>query len=223
MITHEVTQAMVPMEDGRQFPVRRIFCIGKNYADHVVEMGDDPRKVPPVFFTKPADAACTDQIIPFPPATENLHYEGELVVALGAGGTDLSERDARAAIFGYACGCDLTRRDLQAAAKDAGAPWDLAKALDNGAMLGLIRPHTGLLREGSLTLSVNGTERQSANLNAMIWSVPEIIAKLSGFFALKPGDLIFTGTPSGVGPLQRGDYVAVEIADLPPLRFSLAP
>ncbi|MEM9810339.1 MAG: fumarylacetoacetate hydrolase family protein [Pseudomonadota bacterium] len=221
MFTVEPTQ--LPTSEGRLFPVRRIFCIGKNYADHVVEMGGDPKKTPPVFFTKPADAASTAAKIDFPLATDDLHYEGELVVALKGGGTHLAEAEVADLIFGYACGCDLTRRDLQMIAKENRAPWDLAKALDQGAMIGTIAERPGqVMREGAIQLSLNEVVKQNANLRDMVWSIPEIIAKLSTYFELKAGDLVFTGTPSGVSSLARGDRVCVAIADLPPLRFSLA-
>lgn len=216
-----VHQPSVPTTEGERFPVRRIFCIGKNYADHAEEMGSDPATVPPVFFTKPADAACVAREIPFPLATENLHYEAELVVALDRGGTAFSEGEAIRAIYGYAAGCDLTRRDLQAAAKEQGGPWDLAKALDNGAMLAPITPRRGLLDGGRITLMLNNEIRQSADIGDMIWSVPEILMRLSRYFELRPGDLVFTGTPAGVGPLQPEDRVEVTVADLPPLRFTL--
>lgn len=219
----DVSQPTVATTDGDPFPVRRIFCIGKNYADHTREMGGDPRTSLPVFFTKPADAASNDGTIPFPQATDNLHYEGELVAALKGGGKNISASDAGKLIYGYACGCDLTRRDLQLEAKEKGNPWDLAKALDNGAMMGPITPRTAVMGEGPIKLSVNGEERQSADLDDMIWSVAEIIAKLSTYFELKAGDLVFTGTPAGVGKLLPGDKVEVAIADLAPLRFSLAP
>ncbi|MEM0930176.1 MAG: fumarylacetoacetate hydrolase family protein [Pseudomonadota bacterium] len=219
----DVSAPTLPTTDGDAFPVRRIFCIGKNYADHVAEMGGDPKATEPVFFTKPADAASAASSIPFPLATENLHYEGELVVALKAGGQQLDEADCAALIYGYACGCDLTRRDLQALAKERAAPWDLAKALDNGAMIGPIEPREGqVLDQGPVKLSVNGEVRQDGDLAQMVWSIPEMIAKLSTYFELKAGDLIFTGTPSGVGALHRGDEVEVVIADLPPLRFGLS-
>lgn len=216
-----VSQPSVPTADGQRFPIRRIFCIGKNYADHTKEMGGDPKTTPPVFFTKPADAATSMREIPYPLATDDLHYEGELVVALKDGGTALSEKEAIAAIYGYACGCDLTRRDLQKEAKERCAPWDLAKALDNGAVLGRLQQASGLLDQGPISLSVNGETRQSSDLSEMIWSTPEIIMKLSRYFHLCPGDLIFTGTPAGVGALEPEDRVEVAIADLPPLRFSL--
>lgn len=210
---------------GGEFPVRRIFCIGKNYADHVKEMGGDPKSDLPVFFTKPADAITpTGSVIPYPQATANLNYEGELVVALKAGGRDIKTREESASlIFGQACGCDLTRRDLQAAAKKAGGPWDTAKGFDNSAPVGLIARiedfPPDLFENARLVLKVNGDERQNAPLASMIWSVPEIILALSRLFELKAGDLIFTGTPEGVGSLNRGDNVEVSIGLLPSLDF----
>lgn len=212
---------------GGEFPVRRIFCIGKNYADHVREMGGDPKSDPPVFFTKPADAIVgTGTVIPYPQSTANFHYEGELVVALKAGGRGIETREEAAAlIFGQACGCDLTRRDLQAAAKKAGAPWDAAKGFDNSAPVGLIARiedfPPGLFDDARLVLKVNGVEKQNASLASMIWTVPEIIMALSRLFELKAGDLIFTGTPEGVGPLAREDRIEVAIGPLPPLEFSI--
>lgn len=222
-------QAAVAVSGGGRFPVRRIFCIGRNYADHVREMGADPKSSPPVFFTKPADAAAASgATIPYPPGTEDLHFEGELVVALKGGGRGLPDvRSAEALILGFAAGCDLTRRDLQAAAKKAGAPWDSAKAFDHSAPIGAIervgeKPLRNL--EGAaLTLSVNGALRQNSPLSAMIWSVPEVLIALSRLFELRPGDLIFTGTPEGVGPLVVGDRVEVAIGALPKLQFSMGP
>ncbi|MBD0426429.1 fumarylacetoacetate hydrolase family protein [Aquisalinus flavus] len=205
-------QPAVPVTGGGLFPVRRIFCVGKNYADHQAEMGD-AKGTPPVFFTKPADAVCSGGDIPFPLATQDLHYEAELVVALGQGG----------AVYGYAAGCDLTRRDLQAAAKKTGAPWDTAKALDNGAVIGPITPleACGDLREAAIRLSVNGERRQDGRLSQMIWPVTEIIDNLSAYFELQAGDLIYTGTPSGVGAIARGDRVTVSIDVLEPVSFTL--
>lgn len=211
---------------GGRFPVRRIFCIGRNYADHVREMGGDPKSDPPVFFTKPADAIVeTGSVIPYAQATSNLHYEGELVIALKAGGRNLKDRDqAGALIFGQAAGCDLTRRDLQAAAKKAGAPWDTAKAFDNSAAVGMIARiedfPPDLFDGARIRLSVNGAVRQDARLD-FIWTVPEIIMALSHLFELKAGDLIFTGTPEGVGPLNPGDRVEVTVGPLPALEFSI--
>ena len=213
---------------GGLFPVRRIFCIGKNYADHVKEMGGEPKSDPPVFFTKPADAVvASGAVIPYPPGTENLHFEGELVVALSAGAKNLSSREeAGALIYGNAAGCDLTRRDLQAAAKDKGGPWDTAKAFDRSAPIGAIAPVSDLPPDrfdgARLTTRVNGAVRQDAPLTDMIWSVPELLIALSRFFELKAGDLIFTGTPAGVGPLGPGDKVEIEIGALPPLVFDIA-
>jgi fumarylpyruvate hydrolase len=222
-------QAFVAVKGGGRFPVRRIFCIGKNYADHVKEMGGDPKLNPPVFFTKPADAVVgSGSTIPYAQATEHLHYEGELVVALKEGGRNISSPEAASRlVFGYAAGCDLTRRDLQAAAKSAGAPWDTAKAFDDSAPIGEIVPADRFLESqiegGRISLLVNGTERQSSDLAAMIWPVPEVILALSRLFELQPGDLIFTGTPEGVGPLNPGDKVEVRVSGVPPLTFSIGP
>ncbi len=215
--------SVVPVTTGRYFPVRRIFCVGKNYADHVKEMGGDLKDTPPVFFTKPADAIHLGGDIPFPLATENLHYEAELVVALKSGGENITVNDAAQHIYGYAAGCDLTRRDLQAQAKAKGAPWDSAKALDDGAVIGHIEPvpTSHLMTEGALSLKVNGDERQSTDLKNMIWSIPEIISNLSTLFELKAGDLIYTGTPEGVGQIVPGDVCRVEIASLPTVEFKL--
>lgn len=220
-------QAFVAVKGGGRFPVRRIFCIGKNYADHVKEMGGDPKLNPPVFFTKPADAVvASGSKIPYAQATEHLHYEGELVVALKDGGRNIPSPEAASRlIFGYAAGCDLTRRDLQAAAKKGGAPWDTAKAFDNSAPIGEIVPadqlSPGEIEGGRISLSVNGAERQSSDLAAMIWPVPEVIMALSRLFELRPGDLIFTGTPEGVGPLMPGDAIEVRVSGVPALGFSI--
>jgi fumarylpyruvate hydrolase len=194
------------------YPVRRIFCVGRNYADHVTEMGGDPKDTPPVFFTKPADAiAVSGAAIPYPPQTKNLHFEVELVVALKSGGADISEDAALEHVFGCAVGNDLTRRDLQSLAKKDGAPWDMAKGFDNSAIISPIKvmlpPVTGRIQ-----LSVNGTMRQDADLSQLIWSVPEIIATLSTYVKLCAGDLIYTGTPAGVGAILPGDQVRGEIA-----------
>ncbi|MEO1242280.1 MAG: fumarylacetoacetate hydrolase family protein [Pseudomonadota bacterium] len=217
-------QPAVAVRDGGLFPVRRIFCVGKNYADHVKEMGGDAKSDPPVFFTKPADAIVeSGSSIPFPLATDNLHYEGELVVALKSGGVHIAREDAQKHIFGYAAGCDLTRRDHQAAAKKKGTPWDTAKGFDDSAPIGEIIParEAGSLPEGSLVTRVNGDVRQKAPLSSMIWSIGEIIAALSMQFELKAGDLIYTGTPKGVGPLLPNDKVAIEVGSLPPLTFTI--
>lgn len=193
---------------GARFPVRRIFCIGRNYADHAKEMGATVDRGYPVFFCKPADAVVADQSkIPYPQATSELHHEVEMIVALRSGGMDIGIDKALACVFGYGVGLDLTRRDLQAAAKAKGMPWDTAKAFDHSAPVSSIHraDDVGHPQRAALTLQVNGQVRQNSDIAQMIWSVPEIIAELSGLFELEPGDLIFTGTPAGVGPLARGD------------------
>jgi fumarylpyruvate hydrolase len=205
----------VPVQGGGAFPVRRIFCVGRNYAAHVREMGGDPRAEPPIFFTKPADAIVTRGApMPYPPATANLHHEMELVLAIGTGGADIAEADALAHVWGYAAGLDMTRRDLQAEAVRAGRPWDMAKAFDASAPIGDIAPASrfGHPAAGQIRLTVNGEVRQSADLADMIWTVPAIVAALSRLVRLAPGDLIFTGTPEGVGPVVRGDALVGDIA-----------
>jgi fumarylpyruvate hydrolase len=191
-----------------RFPIRRIYCVGRNYAAHAREMGHDPDREPPFFFTKPADAVIPDgAVMAWPPATSDLHHEIELVVALGKGGRDIPEADALGHVFGYAVGLDMTRRDLQAQAKKAGRPWDMAKGFDQSAPCGIIRPASAIGHpdRGAIVLEVNGGTRQKGDLADMIWSVSETIAYLSGLVELHPGDLIYTGTPDGVGPVSRGD------------------
>lgn len=200
-----------------RFPVRRIFCVGRNYAAHAREMGRDPDREPPFFFTKPADAVVDDhQTIAYPPETNNFHYEAELVLAIGKGGVNISEEQARDYIWGYAIGNDLTRRDLQLVAREQGRPWDWGKAFDRSAVCGPIHPvsEVGHLEQGSIRLSVNGTVKQDADLKELIWSVPEIISILSQTMEIKAGDLVYTGTPAGVGPLVPGDICVIEIAGL---------
>ena len=206
--------------DRRRFPVRRIYCVGRNYADHAREMGHDPDREPPFFFGKPADALLTDGAdLPYPPQTADLHFEAELVVALGGGGADIAPGDAPGLIWGYAAGNDFTRRDLQAAAKTAGRPWDLAKGFDLSAACGALHPagETGPLDSGRIALRVDGASRQESDLSRMIWPVADVIAHLSQSVRLAAGDLIFTGTPAGVGAVSRGQVVTVEIAGLTPL------
>ncbi|WP_428151371.1 fumarylacetoacetate hydrolase family protein [Brevundimonas sp.] len=196
--------------DDRRFPVRRIFCVGQNYAAHAREMGNDPTRQAPFFFSKPADAIVTDGADPaYPSATENLHHEVELVAAIGEGG----------AIVGWAVGVDLTRRDLQAEAKAKGRPWDAGKAFDQSAPCGPLT--LGALPDaaGTIAITVNGETKQSSTLAEMIWNPAEIVGKASELWALQPGDLIFTGTPEGVGPLVAGDVVEATIAGLETLRF----
>lgn len=196
------------------FPVHRIYCVGRNYADHAREMGGDPDREPPFFFSKPADAVVPislsdDSSIHYPLATKNLHYEIELVVAIGRSGVKIAQEDALSYVFGYAAGIDLTRRDLQQAAKDRRGPWDSAKGFDQSAPIGPISPtsNVGHLSDASIWLTVNGEKRQTGNLQQMTWSVPEVISMLSNEFHLQPGDLILTGTPSGVGPIVAGDTI----------------
>lgn len=197
----------VPVAGGGSFPVRRVFCVGRNYAAHVREMGGDPEREAPFFFTKPADALVIQGAdMPYPPATADLHHEMELVVAIGTGGADIAEGDALQHIWGYAAGLDMTRRDLQADAKKAGRPWDMGKGFDHSAPIGDIMPADGV-RPGRIELRVNGAVRQEANVSAMIWSVPEVIAALSRLVRLAPGDLVFTGTPEGVAAVVRGDVL----------------
>ncbi len=185
----------------RRLAIHRVYCVGKNYADHAREMGGDPTQEPPCFFSKPADAVVYGrEAIPFPGHTENLHYEVELVVAIGKEGENVSLDAARQMILGYGVGIDLTRRDLQNDAKAAGRPWDVAKGFDNSAPMSAIYPVSavGVLDHGEISLSVNGVVRQKANIADMTWGVPAVIVELSGYFALQPGDLIFTGTPAGL-------------------------
>lgn len=198
--------------DGRRFPVRRILCIGQNYAAHAREMGH--ARAEPFFFSKPADAVVTDGVDPaFPTATANLHHEVELVCAIGEDG----------AIAGWAVGCDLTRRDLQAAAKEKGRPWDAAKGFDQSAPCGSLTPGALPDPAAAIELKVNGEVRQTGRLDDMIWSPEEILGKARELWDVRPGDLIFTGTPEGVGPLQPGDRVEATIEGLEPLSFTVSP
>ena len=217
-------RAAVPIAgESLDFPVRRIYCVGQNYREHAREMGDSGRE-PPFFFEKPADAVTQDRTVPYPPMTGNLHHEVELVVALGGGGRNIDPETALDRVFGYAVGVDLTRRDLQATAKQAGRPWTTAKGFDHSAPISPLRRagsdgHPSAVR---ISLSVNGELRQQGNTADMTWSVPEIIGALSEYFELQPGDLIFTGTPPGVGPLIPGDHVDCEIEGVGRLEFRLA-
>jgi fumarylpyruvate hydrolase len=208
-----------------RFAVHRIYCVGRNYAEHAKEMGADPQREPPFFFTKPADVAVANgAAIPYPPRTRNLHHEVELVVAIGKAGRDIPPAQALEHVFGYAVGNDLTRRDLQKAAKDAGKPWDISKGFDNSAPIAAIRPVAhGHVQRAAIWLKVNGQLRQQANVADMIWQVPEIVAELSTLYRLQPGDLIFTGTPAGVGALQPGDRIDCGIDGLAELTNTVAP
>lgn len=193
-----------------RFPIRRVFCVGRNYGAHAREMGSDPSREPPFFFTKPADAVVpASGAVPYPPATQDLHHEVELVVALGAGGVDVAPGDAMALVWGYGVGLDLTRRDLQAVAKDAGRPWDMAKGFDASAPCSPLIPAStlGHPQDARIWLEVNGTLRQEGNLNEMIWPIADVISHLSRLVRLEAGDLIYTGTPAGVAALKPGDQV----------------
>jgi len=215
----------VAVEGGGRFPVHRIYCVGLNYADHIREFGRDPQRSPPVFFMKPADAVMANgAAIPYPSRTSNFHHEIELVVAIGRAGRAIAPAQALEHVFGYAAGNDLTRRDLQRAAKDRGEPWDVAKGFDHSAPLAAIRPAArGHLSRGRIWLGVNGETRQDSDLGQMLYDVPHLIAELSTLYALEAGDLIFTGTPSGVGPLKAGDRLEGGIEGLEVLRNTIAP
>lgn len=207
-----------------RFPVHRIYCVGRNYAAHAREMGMDPEREPPFFFAKPADAVTANgAAVPYPPRTSNLHHEIELVVAIGEGGRDIPVGNALAHVFGYAVGNDLTRRDLQFAAREKGQPWDVSKGFDHSAPMTAIRraSEVGHPSRGAIWLEVNGESRQRADLCEMIWNVPEILSELSALFELKPGDLVFTGTPAGVGPVVRGDSLVGGIEGLDTLRTTI--
>ncbi|WP_236823735.1 fumarylacetoacetate hydrolase family protein [Blastochloris viridis] len=225
----DVAPTLIPVigEDSA-FPVRRIYCIGRNYAAHAREMGGDPSREPPFFFQKPRDSiqvvrpgAVVDH--PMPPLTKNYHHEVELVVALGSGGRDIAPADALGHVFGYAVGLDMTRRDLQNAMREAKRPWDVGKGFDNAAPVGPIQPvaQVGHPARGAISAAVNGTVRQNADLADMIWSVAEQIANLSQAFELKAGDLIFSGTPDNVGAVGRGDVLTAHVDGLPDLTIRI--
>ncbi|MGO4396099.1 fumarylacetoacetate hydrolase family protein [Variovorax sp. M-6] len=208
------------------FPVRRVYCVGRNYAAHAREMGFDPDREPPFFFCKPNDDASVVPVpagravgIPYPDQTANYHYEAELVVAIGTGGRDIAVGDAVNHIYGYAVGLDMTRRDLQMKMREQGRPWEIGKAFDFSAPVGVLRPRAamGEMTAGAITLEVDGEVRQKSDIRNLIWSVSEVIANLSTLFALQPGDLIFTGTPEGVGAVQRGQTMQVRIDGLEPI------
>ena len=230
MTTYAFSPPAVPSLaiDGRaeRFPVRRIFCVGRNYAAHAREMGGDPSREPPFFFTKPADAVVdSGTTIPYPPETADLQHEVELVVAIGREGFGVATAQALDLVFGYAVGIDLTRRDLQKKLREAGRPWDWAKAFDQSAPCGPIRSvdQVGHPSSGSIRLSVNGTIRQQGDLADMIWNVAETIAIISRSMVLKPGDLIFTGTPDGVGAVGVGDELVGEVDGLAGITLRLGP
>ncbi|MFD1942222.1 fumarylacetoacetate hydrolase family protein [Paradevosia shaoguanensis] len=202
--------AAVPVAGGGAFPVRRIYCVGRNYAEHAREMGHDPDREPPFFFGKPADSLVTGGAdTPYPANTQDFQFEVELVVALAEGGSNLSPEAIPAKIFGYAVGIDMTQRDVQSVAKKAGRPWDMSKGFDHSAPIGDLIPATriGHPSRGVITLKVDGVEKQRGDISDLIWPIADAIAYLSNWVELKPGDLIFTGTPAGVGPVVRGDLL----------------
>ena len=208
----------------KRFPVRRIFCVGRNYEAHAVEMNAEIDREAPFYFTKAASAiACEVNQISYPPGTTNFHHEVELVIALDHPGHQVSEAEALQLIFGYACGIDLTRRDLQNKAKADRKPWDLSKDIEQGAVISAIRqwPRGELPEQSRITLSVNGEQRQDATLSQMVWKIPEIIAHLSTYYHLQAGDLIYTGTPAGVGPLNVGDRIEASIEQIGGLALSV--
>jgi fumarylpyruvate hydrolase len=211
LFTPPVTAIPVAGRDGTLFPVRRVYCVGRNYAAHAREMGFDPDREPPFFFCKPADAVVyaapgETVTIAYPPQSSDYQHEVEMVVAIGTGGHDIAVAQANDHIFGYAVGLDMTRRDLQIASRDKGRPWELGKAFDQSAPIGPLveAARLGHPTAGAIWLQVDGQDRQRSDLAKLIWSVPEVIANLSLYFTLQPGDLIYTGTPEGVGKVQRG-------------------
>ncbi len=216
--------ATLPVKDSDDlFPVHRIYCVGRNYAAHTIEMGHDPDKEPPFFFQKNPDNLLVGQDFPYPPASSDVHFEFEMVVALKSGGTDISIDDALAHVYGYAVALDMTRRDLQGEAKKAGRPWEVGKAFEHSAPCSAIVPASeiGHPASGALTLDVDGERRQEGDLNQMIWKIPEMISYLSGLFTLVPGDLILTGTPAGVGPVAKGNRLHGEVEGVGTLDVSV--
>ncbi len=206
------------------FPVRRIFCVGRNYAEHAIEMGSDPTREPPFYFTKPADAVViNDADMPYPPATKSLHHEMELVVAIGTGGKSIPVAEALKHVWGYCCGLDMTRRDLQNEAKKTGRPWDMGKGFDKSAPMGALVPAAGIdPTKGKIELTVNGKIVQTSDLSKLIWSVAEVIANLSELVELAPGDLIMTGTPEGVAAVSKGDVLAGFVEGVGEVRTKIA-
>ena len=205
------------------FPVRRIYCIGRNYADHAIEMGHNPDREPPFFFQKNPDNADQSGQFPYPPHSSDVHFEAELIIALHSGGRDISLDHALDHVFGYAAGLDMTRRDLQGEMKKMGRPWEIGKAFERSAPMGPIVPadQCGHLDSGTIALFQNDQKKQDGNLNQMIWKVPEMIAYLSAYYELAPGDLIMSGTPAGVGPTTPGDVLRVQIEGLPELSVTV--
>jgi len=223
VVTPPVEVAVPVYGTDSRFPVRRIYCVGRNYAEHVREMGGDERQ-PPFFFQKPRDAIVLDgDEVPYPPITSDFHHEVELVLAIGRSATEVSLEKAPEHIFGLAVGIDLTRRDTQLEARNAGRPWEIGKAFDNSAPIGVLHPigAPDLSVDREISLRVNGTIRQQGYVSQMIWTPAEIVSRLAGQYRLEPGDLIYTGTPSGVGPLAVGDVVEARIQGLTPLTITI--
>ncbi len=210
------TVPTIPVAGGGAFPVRRVYCIGRNFAAHAIEMGHDPDREPPFFFQKNPNNLDASGEFPYPPHSNDVHHEVELLVALKSGGTGIKVADALDHVWGYAPCLDMTRRDLQGQAKKTGRPWEIGKAFEQSGPVGPLQPasETGHMDAGRIALSVNGTITQDGNLNQMIWKVPEMIAYLSEYFELAAGDVIMAGTPSGVGPVERGDTMVVQIDGL---------
>jgi len=205
------------------FPIRRVYCVGRNYAAHAVEMGHDPDKEPPFFFQKNPDNVTTSDVFPYPSRSADVHYEMELVVALGEGGRDIPVEKALGHVYGYGAGLDMTRRDLQSEAKKMGRPWEIGKAFEESAPCSelVTAAELGHLDSGAIWLKVNDELRQEGDLNQLIWKVPEVIAHLSSLFTLAAGDIIMTGTPAGVGPIQRGDKMHGHIDGLSDLHVTV--
>jgi fumarylpyruvate hydrolase len=225
VIPEPATVSLPVASSAARFPVARIFCVGRNYADHAREMGHDPEREPPFFFMKPATALVGDGAdTPYPSLTTDLQHEVELVVALGRGGSDIAAADALSHVYGYAVGLDMTRRDLQGEAKKLGRPWDTGKAFDHSAPCSQLVPVAGNRHpaHGTIRLLVNGQTRQESDLSQMIWNVPDTIAYLSTLFALQAGDLIFTGTPSGVAAVRRGDLLVASVDGVAELSTRIA-
>jgi fumarylpyruvate hydrolase len=222
----QIAQTTLPIVDSSDvFPVGRIYCVGRNYAEHAREMGHDPDREPPFFFMKPADAIVPDgATIPYPQVTKDLHHEIELVVAIGKGGSDIPVDKALDHVWGYGVGLDMTRRDIQGEAKKMGRPWEMGKAFDHSAPCTALRPASriGHPAKGAIWLQVNGVVKQKGDLSELIWNIPETIAYLSKLITLQPGDLIYSGTPAGVGPVQRGDRLAGHVDGVGDLTITYA-
>jgi len=221
-----IEPTILPVVGGDSFPVRRIYCVGRNYASHIREMKEADERDPPFFFQKPRDSIVpNDAVVPYPPETQDFQFEVELVVAIGTGGRNIDIDAAFDHVWGYAVGIDLTRRDRQRDARDMRLPWEVGKSFDNSAPCGLLLPAARIGHPGTgvIELYVNGVKRQRGDLNEMIWTVPEIIAQLSRQVMLRPGDLVFTGTPAGVGPIAPGDHIEAHVDGLIPLTITIGP